>query len=82
MEKKDIKTIDDVKAKISTLELEEDKKNQILELVGEFEAELSKGRDGNKLRKIMVEISAVNVRAGAALFDYSDNTGLLSRMVS
>jgi len=58
-------------------------KNQkkILELISQFEIEAKNKKDGKKLRKILLDVSAINVRAGSLVFDYSENCGLLSKMV-
>jgi hypothetical protein len=77
----DIKTIEELRQKISNLSLDEEKSKKILELVGQFEIEAKNKRDGKKLRKILLDVSAINVRAGSLVFDYSESCGLLSKMV-
>jgi hypothetical protein len=77
----DIKTIEELRQKISNLSLDEEKSKKILEPVGQFEIEAKNKRDGKKLRKILLDVSAINVRAGSLVFDYSESCGLLSKMV-
>jgi hypothetical protein len=77
----DIKTIEELRQKISNLSLGEEKSKKILELVGQFDIEAKNKRDGKKLRKILLDVSAINVRAGSLVFDYSESCGLLSKMV-
>ena len=78
----DIKTFEKLIQKITNLSIDNEKLKKILELISQFEIEAKTKRDGKKLRKILVEVGAINVRAGSLLFDYSESCGLLSKMVS
>ncbi len=77
-----IKTIDELRQKIRTLSIDEQKIKQILELIDQFENAVKKKLDGKKLRKILLDVGAINVRAGSLLLDYSESCDLLSKMVS
>ena len=77
-----IKTIDELRQKIRTLSIDEQKIKQILELIDQFENAVKKKLNGKKLRKILLDVGAINVRAGSLLLDYSESCGLLSKMVS
>ena len=77
-----IKTIDELRQKIRTLSIDEQKIKQILELIDQFENAAKKKLGGKKLRKILLDVGAINVRAGSLLLDYSESCGLLSKMVS
>lgn len=77
-----IKTIDELRQKISTLSIDEQKTKQILELLDQFENAAKNKLDGKKLRKILLDVGAINIRAGSLLLDYSEGCGLLSKMVS
>ena len=77
-----IKTIDELRQKIRTLSIDEQKIKQILELIDQFENAVKKKLGGKKLRKILLDVGAINVRAGSLLLDYSESCGLLSKMVS
>ena len=77
-----IKTIDELRQKIRTLSIDEQKIKQILELIDQFENAEKKKLGGKKLRKILLDVGAINVRAGSLLLDYSESCGLLSKMVS
>lgn len=77
-----IKTIDELRQKIGTLSIDEQKIKQILELIDQFENAVKKKLDGKKLRKILLDVGAINVRAGSLLLDYSESCDLLSKMVS
>lgn len=82
MPKSNIKTIDELRRNIRMLSLDEERTKSILDLIDKFENEAKDKRDGKKLRKILLDVSSVNVRAGGMLLDYSENCGLLSKMVS
>ena len=77
-----IKTIDELRQKIGTLSIDEQKIKQILELIDQFENAVKKKLGGKRLRKILLDVGAINVRAGSLLLDYSESCGLLSKMVS
>lgn len=77
-----IKTIDELRQKIRTLSIDEQKTKQILELLDQFENAAKNKLGGKKLRKILLDVSAINIRAGSLLLDYSEGCGLLSKMVS
>ena len=77
-----IKTIDELRQKIRTLSIDKQKIKQILELIDQFENAVKKKLDGKKLRKILLDVGAINVRAGSLLLDYSESCDLLSKMVS
>lgn len=77
-----IKTIDELRQKIRTLSIDEQKIKQILELIDQFENAVKKKLNGKKLRKILLDVGAINVRAGSLLLDYSESCDLLSKMVS
>lgn len=77
----DIRTIEELRQKIASLSIEDEKSKRILELINQFESEAKNKRDGKKLRKILLDVSAINVRAGSFLLDYSESCGLLSKMV-
>ncbi len=77
----DIKTVEELKQKITNLSLDDEKSKKIFELIDQFEGEAKSKREGKKLRKILLEVGAINVRAGGLLLDYSDSCGLLSKMV-
>ena len=77
----DIKTIEGIKQRIGSLSIDDEKSKKILELVNQFESEAKNKSDGKKLRKILLEVGAINVRAGSLLLDYSESCGLLSKMV-
>ena len=77
-----IKTIDELRQKIRTLSIDEQKIKQILELIDQFENAVKKKLDGKKLRKILLDVGTINVRAGSLLLDYSESCDLLSKMVS
>jgi hypothetical protein len=76
-----IKTIEELRQKITNLSLDEEKSKKILELVNQFEIEAKNKRDGKKLRKILLDVSTINIRAGSLVFDYSESCGLLLKMV-
>lgn len=77
-----IKTIDELRQKIRTLSIDEQKIKQILELIDQFENAVKKKLNGKKLRKILLDVGTINVRAGSLLLDYSESCDLLSKMVS
>jgi hypothetical protein len=77
----DIRTIEELKQKITNLSLDDEKSKKILELIEQFESEAKSKMDGKKLRKILLDVGAINVRAGGLLLDYSESCGLLSKMV-
>ena len=81
MVRKNIKTIEDVKEKINDLPLEQSEIEQIVELIDEFEKH-TEFNDGNILREIMIKVSSISVSAGAVLYDYSENTDILSKIMS
>jgi len=76
-----IKTIDELRQKITSLPIDNEKSKKILELIDQFESEAKSKGDGKKLRKILLDVGAINVRAGSLLLDYSESSGLLSKMV-
>jgi hypothetical protein len=77
----DIKTIEELKQKITSLSIDDEKSKKILELISQFESEAENKMDGKKLRKILLDVGAINIRAGSLLLDYSESCGLLSKMV-
>ncbi|MGQ0377122.1 MAG: hypothetical protein ACT4OW_06440 [Nitrososphaerota archaeon] len=77
----DIKTIEELRQKITNLPIDDEKSKKILELISQFESEAKDKMDGKKLRKILLDVGAINIRAGSLLLDYSENCGLLSKMV-
>jgi len=76
-----IKTIEELRQKITSLSINGEKSKKILELIDQFEGEAKNKRDGKKLRKILLDVGAINVRAGSLLLDYSESCRLLSKMV-
>lgn len=76
-----IKTIEELRQKITGLSVDGEKLKKILELIDQFESEAKTKRGGKKLRKILLDVSTVNLRAGSLLLDYSESCGLLSKMV-
>lgn len=77
-----IKTIDELRQKIRTLSIDEQKTKQILELLDQFENGAKNKLGGKKLRRILLDVGAINIRAGSLLLDYAEGCGLLSKMVS
>ncbi|MBM3896713.1 MAG: hypothetical protein FJ360_03105 [Thaumarchaeota archaeon] len=76
-----IKTIEELRQKMAGLSVDGEKLKKILELIDQFESEAKTKRGGKKLRKILLDVGTINVRAGSLLLDYSESCGLLSKMV-